>query len=72
MKRYRPDWIRHQEGQIEIIMKEDPAGKWVKWEDVKDIILIPCNCEYESERREGFVSDILRSWICPAHGYKKR
>ncbi len=67
-------------------MAEDLNGEWVKWEDVKGILQykdqlkgykleaegLKCNCEYESERREGFSSEELLSWICPAHGYKRR
>ena len=33
---------------------------------------VECNCEYELERRSCFFSQESSSWICPAHGYKKR
>ena len=32
---------------------------------------VECNCQDEREKRDGFVSRELLSWICPAHGYKR-
>ena len=77
MKRYKklittiPIWPG---GEIKNASKmvEDPQGEWVKWEDVKAVegqvlesIELKCNCEE-------MVAHHAYSWICPAHGYKKR
>ncbi len=75
-----------EQWDMEDMMIEDDSGEWVKREDIEGILQykdqlqgykleaegLKCNCEYESERREGFSSKELLSWICPAHGYKKR
>ena len=66
-------------------MVEDPEGEWVKYEDVKGILQykdqlkgytlagsIPkCNCKEFMDLYEGRSGTHHRSWICPAHGYKK-
>lgn len=87
MKRYKVFGPINEITKLSVcMMREIPDGEWVRWDDVKGILQykdqlkgytlesggLKCNCEYESERREGFISDELKSWICPAHGYKRR
>ena len=86
MKRYKKLKIRipiPDEGSFGAIdidskMKEHPEGEWVRHKDVELILAVKqpeiekeCNCQYEAERRHGFSSRELLSWICPAHGYKR-
>lgn len=45
------------------IPHEDVHGIWVKWEDVKDMLVesLECNCE----KMESWPYD---TWTCPTHG----
>ena len=57
-------------------MVESSYGQWVKLDDVRSCFGVgfECNCEkmYEAPSYEyGMNSDGV-SWICPAHGYKKK
>jgi len=85
MKRYRVKLFdKTQFNQ----MVESPNGEWVKWEGVENLIndhMTPmeirmmgllqsrllnqtsakCNCEENYNKG-------LETWVCPAHGYKRR
>ena len=83
MKRYKklittipymrnPKSIFMEQMEIDNKMVEHPQGKWVKWEDIKAVegqvlesIELKCNCGE-------MLAHHSYSWICPAHGYKKR
>ena len=56
-------------------IKEEPNGEWVKWEDVKDMVKIPCTCEEMADKSDYEDHPNIHLppfWICPAHGYKRR
>ena len=66
----RYEFIREIDGSS---IEEDPNGDWVKWEDVKGMVDVKCNCEEMFERvKYAFADGSDADWFCPAHGYKKR
>ena len=71
MKRYRQVLDRNLDGDYKAKMYITKHGEWVKWEDVKDIIWIPCNCAEKAFMNDSRVMPD-NVWICPAHGYKRR
>lgn len=69
------DWTRA--ATISIIHQEAMDGEWVKWEDVEHLIIakpddvLVCNCKSELHDISTF-KKTETTWICPAHGYKRR
>lgn len=85
MKRYdfTSDDMCHSGCRIE----EFKDGNYVRYEDVKDILVLEppdnvnpeCNCKESAKIAHARMTELERagfetmsdSWFCPAHGYKK-
>ncbi len=79
MKRY--NMSKEQKG---ILPYEDPEGEWVRYVDVKLAVESyngwvergiwkedGCNCAMKSEELLARGGNLIETWICPAHGYKR-